>query len=214
MNKEATAQPACPLLYRQSYVEKGAERTDLFRKLAERYGVRRALYPGCYVDISPSFVISNVVYIDNFRKTKPFFADPATLAYINACKEYAEDASVTFHFANYESEFREKPGSFDLLISQYAGFISTPCQKYLRPGGLLLVNDSHGDASMANLDPAFRLVAVANHRGNKFSISEEGLDRYFAPKKNIEISADYLRRNGKGIAYTKWAGNYIFQKVG
>ena len=211
--EKMTVHAACPLLYKQSYLDKGDERTDLFRKLSSRYGVQRALYPGSFVDISPSFVIPNVVYVDSFRKTRPFFADPATLAYINARKEYAEEATVTFHFGDYAGILGEEANSFDLLISQYAGFISPVCQKYLKPGGLLVVNDSHGDASMANLDPTFRLIGVANRRGNQFSISEKGLDRYFIPKKEIMVTTDLLRQTGKGVTYTKWAGNYIFQKI-
>jgi len=75
-----------PDLYRRHYLDKGDDRTDLFRKLAARYDIHSALYPGSFVDISPSLAIEHVVYVDNYRKAKPFFSDPATLAYINAHK--------------------------------------------------------------------------------------------------------------------------------
>jgi hypothetical protein len=203
----------CPALYKQHYLDKGYDLSDLWRKIAARYDIHSALYPGSFVDISPSFSIERVVYVDSYRKARPFFADPGVLAYIRARKEYPAEPSVTFHPSDYTSEFGEDPGSHDLLISQYAGFISTPCKVYLKVGGILVANDSHGDASMAHLDPDYRLIAVANRRGERFSISEKGLERYFVPKREVEITPELLRERGKGIAYTRRASNYIFRRT-
>ena len=209
-----SAQVPCPKLYKQQYLDKDDERTDLFRKIADRYDVHSALYPGSFVDISPSFVIERVVYVDNFRKARPFFADPTTLAYVRARKEYPGEPCVVFHPDDYRRPFGETPESFDLLISQYAGFISPPCKEYLKIGGILVANDSHADASMAHLDPDFEFIAVARRRGDTFSISEKGLEQYFVPKKEIEITPDLLRQRGKGIAYTHWASSYLFRRTG
>jgi hypothetical protein len=204
----------CPKLYKQHYLDKGDERIDLFRKIAEKYGVHNALYPGSFIDISPSFVIERVVYVDNFRTARPFFADPATLDYIRARKEYLAEPCVVFHPKDYRRPFGEAPESFDLLISQYAGFISPPCKEYLKIGGILVANDSHADASMAHLDPDFKFMAVVRRRGDRFSISEKSLERYFVPKKETEITPDLLRQRGKGIAYTHWASSYLFRRTG
>ena len=207
------SQAPCPPLYKQHYIDKGHERTDLFRKLASKYDVHNALYPGSFVDIAPSFVIERVVYVDNFRTARPFFADPATLAYIRARKEYPGEPCVVFHPNDYRHPFDETPESFDLLISQYAGFISAPCKNYLKIGGILVANDSHGDASMAHLDPDFEFIAVARRRGDRFGLSEKNLEQYFVPKKEIEVTPELLRETGKGIAYTRWASNYVFRRT-
>ena len=115
--------------------------------------------------------------------------------------------------AVHNGDFGEELESFDLLISQYAGFISPVCKVYLKVGGILVANDSHGDASMAVLDPDFELIAVARRRSGKYSLSEKGLEQYFVPKKEIEITPEYLRGTGKGVPYTRWVSNYVFRRV-
>lgn len=47
---------------------------------------------------------------------------------------------------------------FDLLISQYAGFISDTCINYLKVNGYLLVNNSHADAGLAAIDKDYKLL--------------------------------------------------------
>ncbi len=79
------------------------------------------------------------------------------MTFIEARKEYSEDATVRFHPMTYTNPLPEPDQSVDLLISQFAGFVSLHCKRYLRLGGYLIVNDSHGDASMANIDPAYHL---------------------------------------------------------
>ena len=199
--------------YKQHYLGMGDDRTDLFRKLAARYDVRRALYPGSWIDISPSLSIPHVVYVDSFSGSRRFFADPSVKSYVDANREYQDEASVTFHFRDYTGDLEETLESFDLLISLYAGFISTPCKRYLRPGGILVANDSHGDASMAWLDADLEFIAVVNRRGGTFSMSDAGLERYFLPKREIAVTPDYVRELGKGVPYTKWASAYLFQRV-
>ncbi len=203
----------CPALYKEYHLDRGDERVDLFRKLVRKYGIRSALYPGSFVHIAPSFVIPRTVHVDSFREAKTFFADSNTLAYIVQRKEYDEEPHIGFYGSDYNDPFGEEPESFDLLISSYAGFVSPPCKRYLRLGGLLVANDSHGDASMAFLDPDFELIAVANRRGEKFTISETELERYFIPKRAVTVTPQLLRETGKGVAYTKRASSYIFRKI-
>jgi hypothetical protein len=108
-------------------------------------------------------------------------------------------------------ELPEPPGSFDLLISQWAGFVSQACKPCLRAGGLLLVNNSHGDASMASIDGDFRFVAAVTARGGRFRLIEKDLDRYFVPKSDVEITPEYLIEIRRGIGYTKTAWAYVFE---
>ena len=82
-------------------------------------------------------------------------------------------------------------------------------KKYLKVGGILVANNSHGDASMAHLDPDFEFIAVANRRGEQFSIIDKGLERYFIPKREVDITAEYLKEIGRGVAYTKGIGRAI-----
>ncbi len=207
-------QPSPPPLYKQYFIDRSDERVDLFRKLAEQFGVRSALYPGSFVQISPSFVIPRVVYVDSDRRIPRFFGDPAVQEYVESRKEYGESPEIRYHHQSYEDDIGEPPGNFDLLISQYAGFISAACKRYLKRGGLLVANDSHGDASMARIDPDFELVAAIDRRGEKFSVKTSDLDRYFLPKRPVEITAELLRQRGRGIGYTTPASSYLFRKIG
>lgn len=175
--------------------------------------MRSACYPGSYVHVTPSFVYPRVVYVDADRKAKRFFADPRALAFISTHKTYPQPAEVVFYGQDYTDPFPEPEGSFDLLISLWAGFISEPCKRYLRPGGWLLVNNSHGDAGLAALDPDYQLIAVINQRQGKHRLSETNLDDYFIPKRDIQVSADDLRELGRGIGYTKTASLYLFRRI-
>lgn len=201
-------------LYREFFVDRDFERLDLFRTLAERFGVQSALYPGSFVHITPSFVCPVATYVDTDKRTKRFFASPAVLEYIKARKTYPQDPKVTFYASDYYEAIDEPDESCDLLISQYAGFVSQPCKRYLKVGGLLLANNSHGDASMAFLDDDYALKAVVIRRDGKHRISERNLDTYFVPKKPIEVTKAYLEQIQKGIGYKKTASSYLFQRIG
>ena len=63
------------------------------------------------------------------------------------------------------------------------GFIAEPCSRYLRPGGWLLVNPSHGDAAIAAIDPRYQLVGVVQSRAGDYSVSKRNLDSYLIPKR-------------------------------
>jgi len=128
----------------QDYEEK-MKRAALFKEL-KRFPIKKALYPGSYIHISPSFYFPEVVYVDNDRKAKRFFTHQSIFAFIEENRTYSEKSIVRFHGQDYLEEISEEKNSFDLLISQYAGFISQHCKHYLRPQGYLLANNSHGDA--------------------------------------------------------------------
>jgi len=201
-------------LYKKYHTDREDERLDLFTILTEKFKVKNALYPGSFVHITPSFAIPKVVYVDNFKKTKAFFNNLLVYEFILRNKLYKEEPEISFHFKDYQKDIEEPLESFDLLISQYAGFISLYCKKYLKVGGLLLANNSHGDASMAFLDKEYRFVGVFNKRKvNKYTFSDNNLDTYFIPKKPREITKEYLLKIQKGIGYTKTPTGYLFSKV-
>ncbi len=49
------------------YIQKIGDRKDLYKLVANKFKVTRALYPGSHIDISPSLVIPDVTYIDNYK---------------------------------------------------------------------------------------------------------------------------------------------------
>lgn len=203
-----------PIALYHDYTKEGWHRFDLIKALVEAYGVTSALYPGSYVHITPSLMMPRVVYVDLDRKAKRFFSKKAAVAeFIEANKIYEGEASFDFYAADYGSDFLEDGETFDLVISQYAGFISHACKKHLKKGGILLANNSHGDAGVAYHDPDYQFIAVAKKFQEKWRLSEKDLEQYFIPKKPIEVSKAYLMTLSRGLGYKKTAEAYVFRKV-
>ncbi|MBD3184003.1 hypothetical protein GF312_17090 [Candidatus Poribacteria bacterium] len=200
-------------LYKKYYIDRDYEYLDLFVKLNQEYEIEKVLYPGSFVHITPSFVFPHIVYVDSYKKADTFFKDQVVYEFISKKKKYPQEAKVVFHNADYTENFGEKECNFDLLISLYAGFISQACKKYLKIDGLLVANNSHGDAGMASIDGDYEFIAVANHRNKRFSISGKNLDRYFVPKKDITVTKEYLQNIKRGVGYTKTATVYIFRRI-
>jgi hypothetical protein len=200
-----------PSLYGRHYLDRQDDRLDQFRILAERFGVRTALYPGSFVHITPSLCFPEVVYVDTDGRAEAFFRNAEIQAYVSKHKIFDGKPTIRFHAVDYRRGFDEPRQYFDLLISQHAGFVSLYCGDYLRPGGFLLANNSHGDASMASIDERYELIGVLRRRGQRFSFSDKGLDAYFVPKKPVEITREYLLARRRGIGYTRSATSYVFR---
>lgn len=181
--------------------------------MAEHFAVQSALYPGSFVHLTPAFVFPVTCFVDTDKRAARFFADPVVLDFAKRQKSYDQDPMIRFHKADYARRIDEGDDTFDLLISQYAGFVSQACKRYLRINGLLLANNSHGDASMASIDSDYRLIAVVNRRGERFSLSQKDLSAYFVPKREVEITRQYLEQTQRGVGYKKSAFSYVFQRV-
>lgn len=154
------------------------------------------------------------MYVDSYKQAKEFFNDPEVHAFVEKRKRYTQKPEITFHHRDYRKRFGEPRESFDLLISQYAGFVSRHCGSYLKPGGILLANNSHGDASMASLDKNYAFIGVLQRKSDtRYTFSDSNLDSYFIPKKPMAITKQYLERIQRGIGYTKSATAYVFRKV-
>lgn len=199
--------------YKEYYSDRDYEQVDLFRLIKEKYPIKMVIYPGCFVHISPSFVFPNVTYIDSDRNAKRFFKNDKLDLFINKRKEYSEDPNISFYGINYINTIDDLRNQFDLLISQYAGFISDTCKEYLKIGGILLVNNSHGDAGLASIDKDYRLIATAHKSKGKYRISEASLEKYFIPKKDIKVTKELLYETQKGVGYSKTAPLYFFQRI-
>ncbi len=197
-----------------SYCDSIGDRSGLFLAVARAWAPTRALYPGSYLDLSPSVAIASVVYVDTDRRAARFFADQALVAAeLEGRAQDGAGTDVQFLHADYTGALPLTDGSFDLLISLYAGPVWDHCRRYLEPGGLLLANASHGDAGLAALDPSLHLVAAVQHRDGVYRLDTSNLESYLVPKKPANADADLIRRQGRGIAYTKPAFAYVFRSA-
>lgn len=188
------------------------DRQRLFTAVHDAFEPRSALYPGSFADIAPSFVIDDVTYVDTDRRASQFFGDADGIdELIESNRRTSERAHWQFIAADYRTNLPVADGSVDLLVSLYAGLISEHCTRYLRPGGFLLANASHGDASIAALDPRYDLTAVVLSRGGDYRLVGEDLDRFLQPKNPQQATVEHIRRTGRGIAYTTSAFAYVFR---
>ncbi len=194
------------------------DRVRLFAAIANHLDAVQVLYPGSYVDIAPSVWFETVVYADLDRRAAKFFANEDQVQVLVNAKRAAVGhadpiADISFHHLDYREQLPLEDESTDLLISLYAGFISEHCTRYLRIGGHLLVNPSHGDAAMASINPSYELSAVVTARSGDYAVRTDGLDGYLVPKKPQAITRERLLELGRGIAYTKSPFAYLFQRV-
>lgn len=191
------------------------DRSGLFGAVSTAWHPTMALYPGSYLDLSPSTAIPSVTYVDTDRRVARYFADKRLVAAeLQGRTRPDAGTDVAFLHADYTKPLPVPPANFDLLISLYAGPVWEHCRQYLSPQGLLLANTSHGDASLAALDPALRLVAAIHHRADSYGLDTTNLDSYLIPKQRSAADPDTIRRKGRGIAYTKTAFAYVFKAVG
>ena len=191
----------------------GGDRRRLFSAVAGAVDATTVLYPGCYVDIAPSFVFESVTYLDIDKRAPKFFADVDGVREIVADHDGPSDPEITFVHADYTSSLDLPNDHFDLLVSLYAGFISEHCTEHLRVGGTLLVNPSHGDVAMASIDPRYELAGVVVSRAGDYRIATTDLDAYLVPKKPQAVTVDSLHATNRGIGYTTSPFAYLFTRI-
>ena len=118
--------------YKHYYIDRDYEQVDLFRLIKNKYDIKKVIYPGSFIHVSPSFIFSEVTYIDSDKNAKKYFQSNDLNQLVQTKKEYPEDPKITFFGLSYENQIAELQNKFDLLISQYAGFISYACKDYLK----------------------------------------------------------------------------------
>lgn len=193
----------------KEYANKIGDRKSLYKSVVKEYDIKTAIYPGSHIDIAPSLVVPKVTYIDNFKAAIKFFKEIDTIKqYVDQNKEYEEPCEIEFIGKDYRNTLTIE--KVDLIISQFAGFVGQATKDLLKDGGLLLANDSHGDASLANLDEEFELIGVI-HSGNK--IQKNNLSDYFKIPKDKNIDLNETKTKMKGLKYELKAENYLFQKI-
>ncbi len=191
------------------------DRQALFQAVADVVPAKKVFYPGSFVDITASFVFDDVTYLDIDKRAPRFFDDHAGVLEIIAQQPEAPAApKVAFIHGDYTQAQPLSEQAFDLLFSLYSGFISDHCISYLRIGGTLLANSSHGDVAMASLDSRYQLTGVVKKSGaGGYRVVSDDLDSYLIPKKAQTITRDSLRQSRRGIGYTKTAFAYLFERV-
>lgn len=184
----------------------------MFTAVHGAFAPERALYPGSFADVAASFVIDDVTYVDSDRRAAQFFDDTGGVDELIARhRRVGPEARWRFLARDYRTTLPVPHGGVDLLISLYAGPVSEHCTRYLRPGGLLLANASHGDAGLAALDDRYALAAVVTARGGSYHVDSADLGTYLVPKRPEHATPAHIRRTGRGIAYTRPAFAYLFR---
>ena len=198
-----------------TYRNSVGDRSGLFGALSAVWHPAKALYPGSYLDLSPSTAIPSVTYVDTDRRAARYFADEALVAAeLQGCTLPGAGTDIAFLHRDYTEPLPVPPAGFDLLISLYAGPVWEHCRQYLSPRGWFLANTSHGDASLAALDPNLRLAAAVHQRAGNYRLDTANLDSYLIPTRPSTADPDTIRRQGRGIAYTKTAFAYVFTAGG
>lgn len=189
------------------------DRLRLFRAVAAEVAASSVLYPGSFVDVAPSFAFDSVTYVDTDNRANSFFADSEGVRAIVSENGGSDEADISFIHADYTTDLALVEESFDLLVSLYAGFVSESCTRYLRIGGCLLVNPSHGDAALASIDSRHELSGAVILRDGNYRIDRSALERYLVPKKPQDVTRESLHASGRGVAYTVGAFAYLFTRI-
>jgi len=200
-----------PKLYKKYFIDKNDERKKLFENIKDLYKPEKGIYPGSFVHISPSFYIREMTYIDSDKRISKFFKDEDVLNFIKLNKIYYENPTIKALQADFSSDLPIDEYSFDILFSFFAGFISQSCKKYLKNQGILVCNNSHGDASIAYTDGEYELIAVIKRNGNNFSITDKDLDGYFIKKDGTSIDIEKVQKKMVGENFTKKGYAYVFK---
>lgn len=191
------------------------DRIRLFAALAEFVQPETVLYPGSYVDIAPSVFFDDVTYLDMDKRAARFFEQRDDVDQLVAAMRAGVGAESSFELrfihSNYEDELPIDLASVDLLISLYAGFVSEHCSRYLKPGGHLFANNSHGDVSMADLDPGYEPVAVVKASADKYRVVHDDLAGHLNPTRE-DPTRESLHASGRGVAFEKKAYAYVLRR--
>ena len=196
----------------------GRDLRPAFQQLSRRFQIQRALYPGSWLDVTPSLFFPEVCYVDSLSGILDSFADPDLRRHLNDNKHYPDAPTIHCYQHDYRTFNAEPEASFDLLISLNAGFISQACKRFLSPEGLLLVNDEHYDARRAFVDPDYILISAFTGENLRMETSQAELTSFFHTTKETPLTlemveADSPRSPSRArFKPAKTAPVYLFRK--
>jgi hypothetical protein len=198
----------------QEYVGKRGTCIEVFKSVAERFNIKTGIYPGSYIHITPSLVIPEMYYVDTDKKALKFFDNIEVIKqFIAYNKIYEKEPKLKFEGEDFNSKLHANISYYDLMISLYSGFISDSCKKYLKIGGIFLVNDSHGDATLAYFNSDYDFIGIIKETKTVSSIITNGLEQYFIPKNQIQVDIETVRAQMKGPKYKIRADYYLFKRI-
>ncbi|WP_072687580.1 hypothetical protein [Rhodococcus marinonascens] len=184
----------------EDYLAKIGDRTAVYEAARELAGGRVALYPGSFLDATPLNVWAEVTFVD---KDKNYVKRVRNLDHT--------PPGARFLITDYQEPISEvDDDSADVLISLFAGPISHFCTRYLKVGGYLLANNSHGDASIAMLDPRYRLIAVQTATAHSFRTSD--LTDFQVAKRPTDHRFEEILTSQRGVAFKRSAQYYLFRR--
>lgn len=169
---------------------------EVLKLLRSNYQIKKAMYPGSWIHLTPSLVFPYVAYVDSFSKLKYMLNDQELLDYINRNSELSIKPVIKVHHMDFRGEIPEERQSFDLLISLNSGFVSQHCGIYLKKDGLLFANNEHYDATKAFVSGNFMPVAVIV-TNRKLIRQQKLIQEYFLTKKNEVITSEMVTENSK-----------------
>jgi hypothetical protein len=87
--------------------------------------------------------------------------------------------------------------------------LPVPATKYVKPGGIVVTDDHHGDAIQATVLGDLQLAAVAEKRGQKIFLFDTDLAGYLEPVSHSQ------RRHSRNVSmsYIRKADYYVFRKL-
>lgn len=166
----------------------------LFRAVADWANARQGaplqvLYPGSHRHLTAAVAFDSVLFVDCDKRVAETFASAESRSFVEELR--GAPGNWRFECANYEGPI---PGAedagHDVLLSLSAGIVSTPCTRYVRPGGFLLASDAHSDARTAFLMKEWRLVAVWDAGEKALRCEQRVLDRCF----RVKATGEHLSR--------------------
>jgi hypothetical protein len=198
-------------VYEEFVVAPGLERVPLLKQVRARFtGSPTVLYPGCFGHVTPSFFFQHVVYVDRAEFAQEFFArTDEVLALIDRRRAYRQSPYFRFLAEDFTKTLPIRDASFDLLLALYAGGISRACSRYVKPGGLILSNNHHGDADDASGVPDLELAAVLNERRGRVTVKETELTGYLQSMAGRESGRSRVRSTKREPN----ADYYLFRKI-
>lgn len=199
--------------YKSIYKDFHFERAELFKVISENYKITSVLYPGCNIHITPSFYFQHVIYVDMADNAASFFAEKdQVINLIEKNKSYKPSPYIQFIHQDFTKPLPVRDGSFNLIISLFAGGIADSCSRYLKSGGFLLTNNHQNDAIAALDNHTYIPAAIIAKKKRNYTIVKANKEDILS---SIRKSTDKLLNNNPsgGLQYKENETFYLFQKM-
>ncbi|OGU55127.1 MAG: hypothetical protein A2V66_17565 [Ignavibacteria bacterium RBG_13_36_8] len=194
--------------YDEKYKNIRFERTQLFKLLAEEYGPKYILYPGCSTHITPSIFFSHVLYIDKSEEAAEYFNKlPEIIIMVRRNKQYKQQPNIEFINKDYETvQLRD---TYDLLLSLYSPNIIKSCCRFVKKDGLVLTHNFQNEAQLLQRADDWKIKSLIRYEKGRYKI----IDRKQFKIENRNSDKRYLKNSSTGVEYIEGEIYYVFQKT-